>query len=465
MTKRPVVALTGASGYIGSHLLKKLESHADVIALSRNGHKHESRDHIQWRPCDLFSMADAERALEGADIAVYLVHSMIPSAKLTQGSFEDMDVILADNFAQAAKKQGVKRIIYLSGIMPEGRANLSRHLRSRLEVEQILGAYGVPVTTLRSGLIVGPQGSSFPVMAKLIQRIPLLCLPKWMKRKTQPVALSDVLKALDQTIHKEEDAGETFDVGGPEALTYKEMAEQLSDVMGRRLKIHSVRFVPMPFVKAIVRLMTGAPRQLVYPLVESLPHSMIVRKSAPSYRGTIPFKQAAEKAINEGGVYRTERQLKRPKPNDVRSVQRMPIPQGWQTEDVAQEYVMWLERVLNPWIRTKVDDQWCCQIGFVFMKKPLLELTYSKERSTPDRALYYITGGWLTDQRQNVRGRFEFRKIPGQSQAIAAIHEYVPALPWTIYRFTQAHVHLLVMWLFHHFLRGRDRSASTLKAM
>ncbi|WP_233190861.1 NAD(P)H-binding protein [Sporosarcina sp. P19] len=114
-----VVAVAGASGYIGNNLLKKLKGKAKVIGLSRNGDRRENTEDVEWRSCDLFSMKDAEKSLAGADIAVYLVHSMLKSAKLSQGAFEDMDVILADNFAQAAKKQGIKQIVYLGGISPD----------------------------------------------------------------------------------------------------------------------------------------------------------------------------------------------------------------------------------------------------------------------------------------------------------------------------------------------------------
>ena len=199
--RKPVVAIAGASGYIGHHLLDCLKGKATVIGLSRSGGRREDTEDVKWRSCDLFSMKDAEKGLEGADIAVYLVHSMMKSAKLTQGTFEDMDVILADNFAQAAKKQGIQQIVYMSGIIPEDdKEELSQHLRSRLEVERVLRAYDVPLTALRAGLIVGPKGSSFPILSKLVKRLPIMILPRWTKTRTQPVALRDVLSALTSII-------------------------------------------------------------------------------------------------------------------------------------------------------------------------------------------------------------------------------------------------------------------------
>ena len=220
--RKLVVAVAGASGYIGQNLIKVVQKNATIIALSRNGDAVKDTETVKWKSCDLFSMKDAERGLAGADIAVYLVHSMMKSAKLAQGSFEDMDVILADNFAQAAKRQGVKEIVYLGGIIPdEDDKDLSRHLRSRLEVEKVLRAYGVPVTALRAGLIVGPKGSSFPIVSKLVRRLPLMLLPKWTRSNTQPVALQDVIRSLNSLIMDFEPENRTIDVGGPEVMTYK----------------------------------------------------------------------------------------------------------------------------------------------------------------------------------------------------------------------------------------------------
>lgn len=228
---KPVVAIAGASGYIGQNLIEKLEGRVNIIGLSRNGDKREDAVSVTWRSCDLFSLADAEKGLKGADIAVYLVHSMMPSAKLTQGNFEDMDVILADNFAQAAKKQGIKKLIYLGGIIPDHAPKLSRHLKSRLEVERILRAYGTPVTALRAGLIVGPKGSSFPILAKLVKRLPSMILPKWTRTNTQPVALPDVMNSLGKLTMEEEPQNRSIDIGGPDVMTYRSMMEQTAEIM------------------------------------------------------------------------------------------------------------------------------------------------------------------------------------------------------------------------------------------
>ncbi|AVR00948.1 NmrA family protein [Oceanobacillus iheyensis] len=453
---KPVVAVAGASGYIGQNLLAKLRGRMNIIGLSRNGDKREDTEDITWRSCDLFSLKDAEKGLEGADIAVYLVHSMMPSAKLTQGHFADMDVILADNFAQAAKKQGVKKIIYLGGIVPEGVEKLSAHLKSRLEVERILRAYGTPVTALRAGLIVGPKGSSFPILAKLVKRLPIMILPKWTRTKTQPIALPDVLNSLDTTVSEEKAVNDSYDLGGPEVMTYRQMMEQTAEVMGKKRVLYNVPFFSLYLSRLWLRLITQTPKETVYPLLASLKHPLTASKDADGVsHGTISFKEAAAYSLKEE---ENKRKLF-PKPEigplkrDVRSVQRIPLPEGYRADEVARYYVQWLERFLNPWVRTTVDEDLNCQIGWIGNKKPLLELAYAPERSTEDRALYYISGGFLSDSSRNERGRMEFRKIPESNEAIIAIHDYLPSLPWFVYQYTQAHAHLFIMTCFRHHMK------------
>ncbi|WJY26841.1 MULTISPECIES: NAD(P)H-binding protein [Sporosarcina] len=456
-TRKPVVAVAGASGYIGHNLLDCLKGKAHVIALSRSGGRRQSTEDVTWRSCDLFSMKDAEKGLEGADIAVYLVHSMLKSAKLTQGTFEDMDVILADNFAQAAKKQGVQQIIYLGGIVPEeDETHLSRHLKSRLEVERVLRDYGVPVTALRAGLIVGPKGSSFPILSKLVKRLPVMVLPKWTKTRTQPVALKDVLRGLTAVILDTELEDRSIDIGGPDVMTYRTMMKATAEVMGKNPKMIGVPFFTLTLSRLWLRLVTNTPKEMVYPLVESLRHAMVIQ---PGHYvegvsdGQTPFREAARIALDEERCSGKQKRAGSLLPNfgplkqDVRSVQRIRLPGGWTADEAARYYVRWLETFLNPWVHTAADNELNCKIGFLG-DHTLLELSYSGERSTEDRALYYITGGLLTDTQHNERGRMEFRKIPGADEAIIAIHDYLPSLPWFVYYFTQAFMHSFVMGAF-----------------
>src|ERR1700761_2840056 len=165
---RPTLVLAGAAGFIGQALAATLKDHFRVIGLSRKARPTDANV-AEYRRCDLFNLREAEAGLAGADYAVYLVHSMLPSARLTQGSFADMDLICADNFARAARIAGARQIVYLGGLIPDD-VKLSPHLRSRLEVERTLGRYGTPLTVLRAGLILGAQGSSFQILLRLVRR-------------------------------------------------------------------------------------------------------------------------------------------------------------------------------------------------------------------------------------------------------------------------------------------------------
>jgi nucleoside-diphosphate-sugar epimerase len=134
--------VAGATGFVGQALLAALGPEVERIGVARRAPTGASADGVQWRAADLFNLKEAERALQGVDVAVYLVHSMLPQARLTQARFEDLDLICADNFARACAAQGVRRVVYLGGLLPRGSAPLSRHLASRLEVEGALAAHG-----------------------------------------------------------------------------------------------------------------------------------------------------------------------------------------------------------------------------------------------------------------------------------------------------------------------------------
>ncbi|MCU6794478.1 hypothetical protein OB236_20425 [Paenibacillus sp. WQ 127069] len=346
--QRPTIALTGADEYIGYNLLKQLSGQTKFIALSRHADQREDREHVEWRSCDFFSMDDAEKGLEGADYAVYLTPSMLSTAMLTQAKFEDINVILAEHFGRAAQKNGVKQIVYWSGLVPPDtkKSALSRHMRSRLEVQQILESFGIPVTTIRTSLIDEPENSS----------------------------LSEVLNALKHSIGNEELFGRTMDIGGLDVTTYEEMLKQTAEV--KRIK----------------------------------------------------RKQTIK--------------------SDVRSVQRILVPEGRNATWAAAYYLSWLSSFAKPLLRTVIDDSGVCRVYIVFDRRPLLELTYSSPRSTSACAVYQITGGTFANTKESHHGRLEFMQIPGTQECIVAIHDYMPSLPWFLYRFTQATVHIWVMYAF-----------------
>ncbi|MFC3419534.1 NAD-dependent epimerase/dehydratase family protein [Salinicoccus hispanicus] len=448
------ILLTGASGYIGGNLLESLKEDYEIVAVSRNTDNKEDEKNVTWKEADLYSQIDIENVMDDIDIAIYLVHSMQPSSKLSQAKFEDMDAILADNFAWAAKQKGVKRIIYLSGIIPDD-DKLSSHLSSRLECEKILGSYGIPVTTLRAGLIVGPKGSSFPILHNLVKRLPGMLLPSWAYNRTHPVALKDVITGLTRVVRREPDNNEAIDIGGPDEKTYKELFVETAEVMDKKLPMVDVPIIPIFLSKLWVRLIAQKPKEMVYPLLESLTHSMVMRKE--NYEEGISnapttFKESVRIALDsemdsssKSGIEIVQKEDV--EKNDVKSVQRIRIPKQWSIDDTADYYVNWLSRVGGKFISTKVEEDQT-SIALPFFKTPILILDRSEARSYENRILYYIKGGKFSHEREEGRARLEFRRVLDTDEVLIAIHEYEPTLPWFVYTLTQAKIHLIVMKAF-----------------
>ncbi|TDM14579.1 NAD(P)H-binding protein [Macrococcus bovicus] len=452
------ILLTGASGYIGANLLNEIKDDYQIIAASRSTKNKENEQHVEWKKVDLFSIKDVEEAMEGIDTAIYLVHSMQPSAKLTQASFVDMDAILADNFGRAAKKQGVKHIIFMSGIMPHEKSeDLSDHLRSRLECEKILGSYGVPVSTLRAGLIIGPKGSSFPILKKLTERLPALVLPKWAYSKTAPVALKDVVKGLAALIERRPEKNESIDIFN-DVTDYKGMFKATAKVMGKKLPMMDLPIIPVSITKPIVSLITEEPKELVYPLLDSLVHDMVPSKenyvegitNAPT-----PLDESIKTAIEEDKEDKKKSKKSKSigqalKKSDVKSVQRITIPSSWSIDQTANYYMNWLSRIGMSFINTAIDGD-TLSISLPIFKDPILILQKNKDYSDDDRVLFMIKGGKFSKavkEGEERRARLEFRRILDTNECIIAIHEYEPTLPWFIYKLTQARIHLIVMTLF-----------------
>lgn len=241
--KRLTIAIAGASGFVGQAVIKELLGRYNIVGLSRSAGREQTG--VTWRSCDLFSLKEAENALAHCDIAIYLVHSMLPTARLTQGRFDDLDLMIADNFARAAAKNGIKKIIYLGGLITDG--DLSLHLQSRREVEDALASHGVPCTTLRAGLVVGANGSSFDMMRKLVERLPMMICPKWTSTRTQPIALSDVTTLIAKVVDDDQLPAKAYDIGGPDVLTYIDMMRTTAKVMGKKRLFVPVLFLAPSF--------------------------------------------------------------------------------------------------------------------------------------------------------------------------------------------------------------------------
>ena len=465
----PVVVVAGASGFVGRALLPRLAARGPVIGLGRGGPPAGLHPGVVWRRTDLFNLREAEAGLDGADVAVYLVHSMLPQAALTQARFDDLDLICADNFARAAARAGIRRIVYLGGLLPpDAGAGLSRHLASRREVEAALGAHGAAVTTLRAGLIIGAGGSSFDMMFQLVRRLPVMVAPRWSRTRSQPIALDDVLPLLERAIADPALAGRAHDIGGPDVVTYADMLRLTGRALGRRVRVLTLPVDTVNLSLLWVSAITGAPQALVRPLVESLGHDMIVTDggSLQALAG-VPGRPLADAiaaawADHQAAAAAPAPVAPRPAPGPRRvcSVQRLPLPPGADARAVADAYLRWLPRFLGALFAVELGGGEArgaevCRFRFRPLRRPLLELTRAPDRSSADRQLFFVTGGLLADAAAGGSPRLEFRVALGGAALIAAVLDFAPRLPWPVYRLTQGPFHLLVMRAFGRHLGAR----------
>jgi uncharacterized protein YbjT (DUF2867 family) len=448
------VAVTGATGFVGNALIARLEDDCEVVALGRRFESDRndsppsdaSAPGVTKRRCDLFSIQQTRDALEGADVAVYLVHSMSPNSRLTQGRFEDLDLLLADNFGRASADAGIKRIVYLGGLMPEDDpAKLSAHLASRFEVEKALGSQGVPVTAVRAGLVVGAEGSSLNILVRLVERLPIMVCPSWTSSRTQPIALSDVIDILARCCRDERTAGRVCEVGGPDVLTYREMMQATARVLGRRRPMIPVPLVTPALSELWVSLVTGTSRSLVRPLIGSLRHPMVVSdpwiQKEMGLRGQ-PFEASLRASLRRSKVW------KRPV---VRSVQRFVLTPEKSAAWVGQEYSRWIQRTFWNLIRVERDGP-IVRLGIRGIRPPMLVLEEEDVGSDASRYVLLVTGGLLAKSQPSGSPRLEFRATPDAREVIAALQDFEPRLPWWIYSWSQAPIHAAIMSAYKRFL-------------
>lgn len=216
------VLVTGATGFIGRRLVPELvERGYDVRAMTRHPEDYEGPGTPVG--ADVTQPPSLGPALEGADVAVYLVHS------LGDADFERLDAEAAEAFAEAAAAAGVRQIVYLGGLGADD-GPLSPHLRSRRQVEALLGSTGVPVTVLRAAIVVGHGGISWELTRQLVKNLPAMVVPKWASTRTQPIALDDVTRYLAGVVDEPRAFGRVFEIGGPDQMTYRDMLRIAAEV-------------------------------------------------------------------------------------------------------------------------------------------------------------------------------------------------------------------------------------------
>ena len=276
------VLVAGASGFIGQRLVKALlAGEVQVRCLVRREVPLPDGAHIVKG--DLLEPLTLPAALEGVDTVYYLVHSMAAG----RSGFERRDREAAENFTRAAVKAGVRRIIYLGGLGETG-PELSGHLQSRLEVATILQRGGIATTFLRAAVIFGAGGASFEMIRSLVEHLPFMITPRWVGTKCQPIAVGDVINYLVGCLNEERTAGGTFDIGGPDILTYREMMERFAAIEGRKLYIIPVPVLTPKLSSYWVGLITPIKASIAIPLIEGLANEVVCRES--SIRELLPFR-------------------------------------------------------------------------------------------------------------------------------------------------------------------------------
>src|SRR5688500_6782541 len=266
------VLVTGASGYIGSELVPRLEADGhELRAYARDPAR--VRAAIPVVTGDAVTGAGLDEALEGIEVAYFLIHSMEPGGD----SFSDRDRRAAEHFARAAAQAGVQRIVYLGGLVP-AQAVPSTHLGSRVEVERILLAACPAGVALRASIVIGAGSRSFRFLVRLVERMPVLALPGWHEHRTQPIDGRDVIEFLARAAIAQEAAGRSLDIVGPEVITYGAMIERIRDLMlVGRPAVRLRRLQATPLASRIAATLADEEHELIGPLMEGLSYDLLAR--------------------------------------------------------------------------------------------------------------------------------------------------------------------------------------------
>ena len=296
------ILLTGVSGYVGAALVPRLHAEGHELRGFARTRERVARAGVRLDDLvlgDAVTGAGLDRALDGVDVAYYLIHSMEGPAG---GAFPEQERRAAAAFAGAAQAAGVPRVIYLGGLVPAGRV-ASRHLASRLAVEEMLLGSAPESIALRASIVVGARSRSFRFLVRLIERLPVLALPAWRQNRTAPIDGRDVLAYLTRAATAPAAVtGRSWDIAGPEIVTYQELIERIAERMLVRRPRLALNLTLTPIASVVAAAIAGEDPALITPLMEGLETDLLPRDhDAPQAFGVRlhAFDAAIERALRE----------------------------------------------------------------------------------------------------------------------------------------------------------------------
>jgi uncharacterized protein YbjT (DUF2867 family) len=293
------VLLTGGSGYVGSALVPRLRAEGHALRGYGRSAARVSAAVDEIVEGDAVLGTGLAEALDGVEVAYYLIHSM---ETLAGRAFAEREIRAAEHFAEAARAAGVRRIVYLGGLVPQD-GELSRHLASRLAVEEALLAAAPESVAMRASIVIGARSRSFRFLVRLIERLPVLALPAWQNNRTQPIDGRDLLELLARAASAPRElTGRSWDIAGPDVLSYGELIERIADAMLVSRPKVSLGVTMTGLASVLAAAVAGEDVGLIGPLMESLEHDLLPRHDGAAAAFGVRlhrFDAAVERALRD----------------------------------------------------------------------------------------------------------------------------------------------------------------------